>query len=302
MSSLHSVASRLLSSIVVDNESDSLSLENAVTTLDAPFRFIQEENVSILILQPELNKVQWGEIDSIGTHVLNALASQPHPNVIVDLSELNYMGSAMVALIVRVWKATLAKKGKLSVVCPHAGVKEVLKLASLDKHWAITETQDEARKAVGAGRSSLRSGTSSGEASPLPKVGGAIAVVVIGLVVMLYLINPALLGLSVGPKPIIEDTEQTETPAETPAIPPQSEEDTNATAAGLDLPEESTPTTPTDEPEAARPVPPETSTPETPQPETAPPVTEPAPNTAAETPAPAPTAEAESTPAEKEQQ
>jgi len=123
-----------------------------VTAPDAPFRFTQEENVSILVLKQELNNVQWGEIDSIGTQVLNSLAERAHPNVIVDLSQLNYMGSAMVALIVRVWKATMARKGKLAVVCPHEGVREVLKLASLDKHWAITDTQAEARTAVGAGK------------------------------------------------------------------------------------------------------------------------------------------------------
>lgn len=125
-----------------------------MTAPDAPFRFTQEEHVSILVLHQELNNVQWGEIDSIGTQVLNALADRAHPNVIVDLSQLNYMGSAMVALIVRVWKATMARKGKLAVVCPHEGVREVLKLASLDKHWAITDTQAEARKAVGAGATS----------------------------------------------------------------------------------------------------------------------------------------------------
>ena len=64
-----------------------------MTAPDAPFRFTQEENVSILVLQQELNNVQWGEIDSIGTQVLNALADRTHPNVIIQ-----WFGSARAAL------------------------------------------------------------------------------------------------------------------------------------------------------------------------------------------------------------
>ena len=120
-----------------------------MTAPDAPFRFTQEGNVSVLVLLPELNKVQWGEIDSIGNQVLNSLEPKTSPSMIVDLSHLNYMGSEMVALIVRVWKATVAKKGKLSVICPHAEVREVLQVASLDKHWAIVATQEEARASLG---------------------------------------------------------------------------------------------------------------------------------------------------------
>ena len=243
-----------------------------MTTLDAPFRFHQEENVSILILQPELNKVQWGEIDSIGTHVLNALANQPQPNVIVDLSELNYMGSAMVALIVRGWKATMATKGKLSVVCPHAGVKEVLRLASLDKHWAITETQDEARAAVGAGRMSQKGGV-SGERSAAPKVGGAIVVLLLALVVMLYLINPAWLGLPVGQPPLKQDVEQAN-PAAEADVPRTVEVEEEVLIESTPAPEMTTPVNGSPEPGPTGTNLPETSTvpiiPDTAVPETTP--------------------------------
>ena len=96
-----------------------------MTESDAPFELIQEGNATILVLLPELNNVQWGDIDAIGTEVLNSISEQNHPNIVVDLTPLNYMGSAMVALVVRVWKAAQAKNGKISVACSHEGVKEV---------------------------------------------------------------------------------------------------------------------------------------------------------------------------------
>lgn len=162
-----------------------------MTDPDAPFRFTQEGNVSVLVLLPELNKVQWGEIDSIGNRVLNSLESKTSPSMIVDLSQLNYMGSAMVALIVRVWKATVAKKGKLSVICPHAEVREVLQVASLDKHWAIVDTLEEARTSLGVswnGGSSLPAGSSqSGPWKTIALVSlGVLLVTGIALAVTLF--------------------------------------------------------------------------------------------------------------------
>lgn len=180
-----------------------------MTAPDAPFRFTQEENVSILVLQQELNNVQWGEIDSIGTQVLNALADRTHPNVIVDLSQLNYMGSAMVALIVRVWKATMARKGKLAVVCPHDGVREVLKLASLDKHWAITNTQAEARKAVGAGAASHKLNVDQSSDGNAWKVAAVLSTTLLLIVVVGGLIY-AFRGNQPPENSNVEETEQVE--------------------------------------------------------------------------------------------
>lgn len=116
---------------------------------EAPYRFEKNDSLLQLTLEPELNDVQWSEIDTLGTNVLLVLEDKQAPTMIVDLSPLSYMGSAMVALIVRLWKAVKAKNGRMAVVCPHDMVREVLVLAGLDKVWTITETREEAVKALG---------------------------------------------------------------------------------------------------------------------------------------------------------
>lgn len=165
-----------------------------MTTNDAPFRFTQEGNLSILTLLPELNNVQWGEIDAIGTQVLSSLESQAHPLLIVDLSPLSYMGSAMVALIMRAWKATQPKKGKICVVCPHAGVREVLRLAALDKVWEIVDDMDEARALVGASRSAGTSGGSGSTSGAGLWIIGLILLIACGTLVV-FAVKPELLGM-----------------------------------------------------------------------------------------------------------
>ncbi|MBL4885273.1 MAG: STAS domain-containing protein [Planctomycetaceae bacterium] len=199
-----------------------------MTTNDAPFRFSAEGKISILELLPELNKVQWGEIEAIGTEVLGSLESQSQPLLIVDLTPLSYMGSAMVALIVRVWKMTKTKNGQICVICPHASVFEVLKLAALDKVWNIVDDMDEARAMVGAGRSSGSSG------------GSSAGVVVIGLILLIacgalvaFAVKPSLLGLENGKQAPAGQPEQSgndSEPAPAPTEPaPESEETTPET-------------------------------------------------------------------------
>lgn len=116
---------------------------------EAPYSFEKNDSLLQLTLKPELNDVQWSEIDSLGTQVLTELESKQSPMMLVDLSPLSYMGSAMVALIVRLWKAVKARNGKMAVVCPHDMVREVLVLAGLDKVWTITDTREEAVKSLG---------------------------------------------------------------------------------------------------------------------------------------------------------
>lgn len=118
-------------------------------SMDKPYRFEQSNNVLEVTLRPELNDVQWSEIESIGTSVLNELESTKNPVLVVDLGQLSYMGSAMVALIVRLWKAIKARNGKMAVNCPHEMVREVISLAGLDKVWTLTETREDAFKALG---------------------------------------------------------------------------------------------------------------------------------------------------------
>jgi hypothetical protein len=70
------------------------------------------------------------------------------------------MGSALVALVVRVWKAVQAVGGRVVVVCGDGMPQEVLKLAGLDKVWTITATYEEGLKQLGVepARTSERAG------------------------------------------------------------------------------------------------------------------------------------------------
>jgi anti-anti-sigma factor len=129
--------------------------ETFVETRESPCRFEEAETHCIIELKPELNKAPWGDIDSIGTSLVDRMRAyadgkgKKSAAFLVDLSPLNYMGSATVALVVRLWKLVKEKNGKMVVVNEDPTVLEVLRLSGLEDVWTIVDSPEEGFKALG---------------------------------------------------------------------------------------------------------------------------------------------------------
>jgi anti-anti-sigma factor len=117
----------------------------------------------VVTLSPAMNNCQWSEIEKVGNEVVRELEAVNAPNLVVDLSELEYIGSAMVALVVRIWKTVKTKNARMVVVTRNPMVLEVFKIAKLDEVWTIVEYREDALQELGistdlkgeAGESSL---------------------------------------------------------------------------------------------------------------------------------------------------
>jgi anti-anti-sigma factor len=120
------------------------------------YRFEAADGCSIISLLPELNDKQWADIEKVGTELVDRLSTIKAPRIIVDLTALTYMGSAMVALIVRLYKSVSGRDGKMVVVNQHELVQEVLKLAGLAKLWTIVDSRDKAFASLGIKPGSVR--------------------------------------------------------------------------------------------------------------------------------------------------
>jgi len=128
---------------------------------DTDYHFQDHESHQVVIFPPELNDVQWDRIETIGNEVIAALEEITTPKVLMDIAALEYVGSAMVALVVRVGKAVRDQGGKMVVVNKHEQVFEVFRLARLESLWPIVGSEEEARIALGL-PDGKRSGASSG--------------------------------------------------------------------------------------------------------------------------------------------
>ncbi|MCA9042829.1 MAG: STAS domain-containing protein [Planctomycetaceae bacterium] len=100
-------------------------------------------------VRPALSDQGWAVIDEHGQKVVSELEARSTPSCIVDLSELNYMGSSLVAFVVRIWKVMRSKQGRMAVVCSDATVIEVIHLAGLDKVWDICDDEETALQRIG---------------------------------------------------------------------------------------------------------------------------------------------------------
>lgn len=81
--------------------------------------------------------------------MLDHLQTLNSPACVVDLSALDYMGSSLVASIVRIWKAVKEKNGQMVVVTSSDRIHDVLKTTGLTKVWMITSTFESGVHALG---------------------------------------------------------------------------------------------------------------------------------------------------------
>jgi anti-anti-sigma factor len=113
------------------------------------YRLEMARSHAVLRLDPEMGSAAWGDIDRVGNELIASVNGQSTPAWLIDLSRLEYMGSALVALVVRVWKAVQNGGGKVVVVCGGGMPQEVLRLAGLDKVWTITNTYEDGLRKLG---------------------------------------------------------------------------------------------------------------------------------------------------------
>lgn len=123
--------------------------ESEVAATNSNYHIEQNSSYSTITLLPGLNEAQWSDIEQAGTDINGRLSAMRSPAVLVDLTPLNYMGSSMVAMIVRCWKNVQSNKGRIVVICNNDVVREVISLAGLTKVWPIVETREEALQELG---------------------------------------------------------------------------------------------------------------------------------------------------------
>lgn len=104
---------------------------------------------TVVSFLPHLNEIPWAEIEKVGGQILPKLQEASSPGVLVDLCALKYMGSASLALIVRIYKAVTEKRGRMIVANSDPMVGEVLAKAGLEKIWEIAPNRDEGLRRLG---------------------------------------------------------------------------------------------------------------------------------------------------------
>ncbi len=104
---------------------------------------------TVVSFLPQLNEIPWSEIEKVGGAILPRLQEAASPGVLVDLCALKYMGSASLALIVRIYKTVTEKRGRMIVANSDPMVGEVLAKAGLEKIWEIAPNRADGLRRLG---------------------------------------------------------------------------------------------------------------------------------------------------------
>lgn len=123
--------------------------EKSVLEASKPFELDRHEAYVRLALSPNLNAFHWADVERSGSDILAGLEEPPAQVVIIDLAALDYLGSAQLTLLVRVWKVIQNRGGKMAVVVKGEVVREVLKTAGLSSLWELVDSPAEAFQSLG---------------------------------------------------------------------------------------------------------------------------------------------------------
>jgi anti-sigma B factor antagonist len=95
-----------------------------------------------------------GELDSYSaprlTDLLALAMAGPEPSVLIDLTEVEYIDSTGLGVLVAALKQSTDKSGSLALVKPTEAVGRVLHITGLDKVFVIHEDNDAALSSIRA--------------------------------------------------------------------------------------------------------------------------------------------------------
>ena len=118
--------------------------EAEIDTISEPFEFSEQRRYCTVQFYSMLSGMDWAVVEQATSDVISKIEASDKTNVLVDLSDMQYINSGLVASLVRIWKSTGQKKGHFSVVSPNDIVVDVLKSAGLYKLWSVVDSPEDA--------------------------------------------------------------------------------------------------------------------------------------------------------------
>ncbi len=104
-------------------------------------------------VNPQLADTTWDRLEEAARGAVEAIRATRRSHLLIDLSDLETIGSGAVASLVRIWKTLDKKRRRFVVVSPSDRVRKELESAGLQKLWTIVTNREEAAYELGVSRS-----------------------------------------------------------------------------------------------------------------------------------------------------
>jgi anti-sigma B factor antagonist len=112
--------------------------------------FLVEFDQGILTIVPlgDFESFQWPEMEAASKAIFVSIQRDPDAKILVDMGRLRYCGSALLGIILKVWKSVSPRSGVLAFCNVNAEVADILKQTRLDTLWTIYPTREAATAAL----------------------------------------------------------------------------------------------------------------------------------------------------------
>jgi anti-sigma B factor antagonist len=117
---------------------------NAPRSEDA-FTIERHGEVTLIAASRALEAMDPTLIDGAAALMLEPLRMQEMPLVVIDLSGIEFFGSAFLALLIRCWKLATVRGGLMVLAGASERSRDLLRITSLDMVWPI---YDDRRAAI----------------------------------------------------------------------------------------------------------------------------------------------------------
>ena len=116
---------------------------------EASFQITPVGSVQVItLLLPEL--IDSREFDELNYGLLAAMTASPKSRWLMDLSNIHYMGSASLGLMVNVRQGAKQSGGVLMLCCITPGLMKILRTCCLERLFTIAKNRDEGLQRLGA--------------------------------------------------------------------------------------------------------------------------------------------------------
>ena len=112
------------------------------------FTIERHGEVTLIAATPRLESMDASLEAQVADLLMRPLREQDGPQVVFDLTGVNYFGSMFLAVLLRCWKLISATGGSLVLAGVSPQARELLRLTSLDLLWPMYGTRREAIDAL----------------------------------------------------------------------------------------------------------------------------------------------------------
>jgi anti-sigma B factor antagonist len=113
--------------------------------------FARESHGNILLLNSltQLGSLNEPEIAHEADELLEMINTSQSTNLVIDLSQSDYLGTAMLGAFIKLWKRIAQHGGQLVLCNVSHNVAQILRFTKLDTIWTIYGSRDQAFHAIG---------------------------------------------------------------------------------------------------------------------------------------------------------